>query len=68
MENVNHNQKPVPVEVLGFQKNGQSAAVVTDGIRTRSFELYDSHEHGSLNQAIAYLESRGYSIIMDEWV
>lgn len=64
----NQHQQTKPVEVLGFVKNGGQAMIVTDGDRTRSYELNRCQEHDDLKRAIAYLESQGYQIIMDEWV
>lgn len=53
------------VEVLTFKKDDHFATVVTDGARTKSFEMIDSHDHLSLQSAISYLEAKGYSIIID---
>ena len=56
-----------PVEVLTFRKGIRCATIVTDGERTKSFEWEHSQDHESLHQAIAYLESQGYEIDMEEW-
>lgn len=56
-----------PVEVLTFRKGIRCATIVTDGERTKSFEWEHSQDHSSLHQAIAYLESQGYEIDMEEW-
>ena len=60
-------QEAHPVEVLTFRKGIRSATVVTDGIKTKSFEWEHSQDHDTLNQAIAYLEAQGYSIDTEEW-
>lgn len=60
MSNVQHE-----VHVLSFQKGIYQATIVTDGERTKSFELECALDHPSLHKAIAYLESHGYSIIPD---
>lgn len=56
------------VEVLTFQMGGHFATIVTDGEQTRSFEWQCVKSHDSLNHAIGYLESRGYSIITDRFL
>lgn len=53
------------VEVLTFRNADHFATVVTDGARTKSFEVFDSHDHPSLQSAIAHLEAKGYSIITE---
>lgn len=53
------------VQVLSFQKGIHQATIVTDGERTKSFELECALDHPSLHKAIAYLESKGYSIVPD---
>lgn len=58
-------QESHPVEVLTFRKGIRAATVVTDGIRTKSFEWEHSQDHDNLKQAIAYLESQGYTIDND---
>ena len=60
MSNVQHE-----VQVLSFIKGIHQATIVTDGERTKSFELECALDHPSLHKAIAYLESHGYSIIPD---
>lgn len=60
-------QEAHPVEVLTFRKGIRAATVVTDGIRTKSFEWEHSRDHDNLKQAIAYLEAQGYSIDTEEW-
>lgn len=57
-----------PVEVLTFQGAGHYATIVTDGEQTRSFEWQCEKSHDSLKHAIGYLESRGYTIITDNFV
>ena len=47
-------------------RNGYKlATVVTDGARTRSFEVNDTKDHPNLYSAIAPLEAKGYSIQPD---
>ena len=60
MSNVQHE-----VQVLSFQNGIHQATIVTDGERTKSFELECALDHPSLHKAIAYLESHGYSIVPD---
>lgn len=57
------------VAVLAFQKGPRplQATVVTDGARHKSFTLAGAKNHKTLTAAIAYLESRGYSIVTDKW-
>ena len=62
---MNGRQEAHPVEVLTFRKGIRAATVVTDGIRTKSFEWEHSQDHGNLTQAIAYLEAHGYTIDND---
>lgn len=54
-----------PVEVLSFQDGNRQATIVTDGVRHKSFEFENSQDHPTLAKAIAYLETRGYSIVPD---
>lgn len=56
-----------PVEVLSFVNGIQSATIVTDGTRHKSFEYEHSQDHETLSKAIAYLESKGYKIVPDEF-
>lgn len=53
------------LEVLSFRKGDKLATIVTDGEMHRSFEWEQSKGHATLKKAIAYLESRGYSIMND---
>ena len=53
------------VQVLSFVRGENQATVVTDGERHKSFEFECSQDHPSLHRAIAYLESKGYSIVPD---
>lgn len=53
------------VQVLSFVRGENQATVVTDGERHKSFEFECCQDHPSLNRAIAYLESKGYSIVPD---
>ena len=57
--------KQYAVEVLSFMKGDQLATIVTDGLRFMSFEFEVNKDHESLARAIAYLESRGYSIYIE---
>ena len=56
-----------PVEVLSFVNGIQSATIVTDGTRHKSFEYAHCQDHETLSKAIAYLESKGYKIVPDEF-
>lgn len=49
-------------EVLTFRNGDNTATVVTDGSRHKTYEWELSREHASLTRAIAYLEAKGYSI------
>lgn len=53
------------VEVLSFVRGENQATVVTDGERHKSFEFECNRDHPSLQRAISYLESKGYSIVPD---
>lgn len=55
------------VEVLSFRRGDNLATIATDGQRhvTQEFEL--CKEHNRLATAIAYLESKGYEILIDEF-
>ena len=55
------------VEVLSFRRGDNLATIATDGVRhvTQEFEL--CMEHGRLATAIAYLEGKGYEILIDEF-
>lgn len=55
------------VAVLGFIRKDVQATVVTDGQIVRSYEASGCKSHRTLGRAIAYLESRGYNILMDSW-
>ena len=57
-----------PVEVLTFRRGIDVATIVTDGEQTRTFERDDNRAHPTLAKAIGYLEAKGYSIQIDEWV
>lgn len=60
------------MEILLFGKNEENqeycpatrATVVTNGKTTISYEESCSRHHRSITKAIAYLEARGYNIIM----
>ena len=60
-------QKEHLVEVLSFRRGDNLATIATDGVRhvTQEFELI--REHGRLASAIAYLEGKGYEILIDEF-
>lgn len=52
-------------EVISFQRGDNLATVVTDGRRFRTYEIENTRQHSSLSRAIAYLEGKGYNIIID---
>ena len=56
-----------PTEVLSFRKGDHLATVVTDGTTHKTYEFENCKNHGSLNMAISYLESMGYSIDIDNF-
>lgn len=56
-----------PIEVLCFQRGDDFATIVTDGTKHRSFEMNASISHDSLRKAIAYLESHGFTIMIDKF-
>lgn len=64
MKQISSNQE---LAVLGFIRKDIQATVVTDGQNVRSFEASGCKSHRTLGRAIAYLESRGYSILMEDW-
>lgn len=47
---------------LPFVRGENQAAVVTDGEIHMSFEFEYQQDHSTLERAIAYLESKGYSL------
>lgn len=53
--------------ILGFRKGDKQATIVTDDVVTRSYEDEGCRSHDSLKQAIAYLESKQYKIITDQF-
>lgn len=53
--------------VLGFIRRDVQATVVTDGQIVRSYEASGCKSHRTLSRAIAYLEARGYNILMESW-
>ena len=53
--------------VLGFIRRDVQATVVTDGQIVRSYETSGCKSHRTLSRAIAYLEARGYNIMMEAW-
>lgn len=59
------------VEVLTFQDrehgSGRVATIVTDGQNHRTYEYECCRAHGTLRAALAYLEVRGYRIVMDNF-
>ena len=59
------SNKSHQVEVLTMRNGYRLATVVTDGERTRSFEVNDTKDHPNLYAAIAHLEAKGYSIQPD---
>lgn len=56
-------QQTRPTEVITFQRGDQLATVVTDGVNHRTYEWEYNRSHASITAAMAYLESRGYSIV-----
>ena len=53
--------------ILGFRKGDKQATIVTDDVVTRSYEEEGCRSHDSLKAAIAYLESKQYTIITDQF-
>ena len=55
------------VEVLKFRNGDNVATIATNGIMhvTKEYELLK--EHRTLHHAIGYLESKGFSISIDEF-
>lgn len=53
--------------ILGFRKGDKQATIVTDDVVTRSYEAEGCRSHDSLKEAIAYLESKQYTIITDQF-
>ena len=61
------NKTDNPTEVLSFRNGIRMATIVTDGEHHRSFECDRQASHPTLIKAISYLESRGYTIITDQF-
>lgn len=63
--------KTFETEVLTFQDQETGAqrvaSVVTDGVNVRTYEYGGCKAHATLRRALAYLEVRGYRIIMDNY-
>jgi hypothetical protein len=53
--------------ILSFRKGDKYATIVTDDVVTRSYEAEGCRSHDSLKAAIAYLESKQYTIITDQF-
>lgn len=53
--------------ILGFRKGDKYATIITDDVVTRSYEDEGCRSHDSLKAAIAYLESKQYTIITDQF-
>lgn len=49
-------------EVITFRKDDQVAFICTDGVNNRTYEPEYGRSHDTLRKAMAYLESRGWSI------
>ena len=62
MSNSNH-----PTEVLSFRRGDNLATIATDGQRNVSQEFELVKEHSTLTAAISYLESKGFSILTDNF-
>lgn len=56
-----------PTEVITFRRGDRLATVVTDGENHRTYEFESCRSHGSLRTAIAYLETIGYQIDIDNF-
>lgn len=65
--NTNQEQAVSPIETLTFRKGDKQATVVTDGLHFATYEARERKLHSKLSTAIAYLEGRGYKIIVDLW-
>lgn len=64
---MSQEQAVSPIETLTFRKGDKQAFVVTDGLHYATYERDERKWHRKLSTAIAYLESRGYTIIVDLW-
>lgn len=53
--------------ILVFQNGDKQATIVTDDVVTRTYEAEGCRSHDSLKAAIAYLESKQYKIITDQF-
>lgn len=60
-------QKFKKVEVLKFRRGDNVATIATNGTMHVSMEYELMKEHGTLHQAIGYLEAKGFSISTDEF-
>lgn len=59
------NKMTEELVVLLFTREDQQAAIVTNGSKFITYQPDHHQEHGSLFQAIAWLEVRGWNIITD---
>lgn len=55
-------------EVITFRNGDVPATIVTNGESIRTYTSDEVKGHRKLNSAIAHLEYKGYSIMMDEWL
>ena len=55
------------IQLHTFRKGDQVATIVTDGCTTRTYEPDECRAHTTLYRAIAYLEARGWQIMIDQW-
>ena len=56
-----------PTEVLSFRRGDNLATIATDGRRNVSQEFELVKDHSTLTAAISYLESKGFSILTDNF-
>ena len=61
------NKQAAP-EVISFRNGDMPATIVTNGQSIRTYTSDEVKVHRELKSAIAHLESKGYSIMMDEWI
>lgn len=58
----NHMRHEKNIEVLLFQRDGETATAVTDGTVTRTYTATACKAHSTLHRAIAHLACMGYQI------
>lgn len=61
------NETKTYYETLHFRKGDKLATIITDGLHYATYTNEGREWHNKLSSACAYLESKGYNIIIDLW-